>query len=177
MTERLETVLEKISTVPNPTNSSLIEEFYQFMVDSRKSDSYKKNNLKALILFSHELAPNVTFYDIQKKEKILEFINKRIRPKSEDPDEKWITTWNDYIGRLKFFFRWLYNYEVKKGDEDSKIVVEETFAPCSSAPKRSAKPKPAFLKFRYSPPNLSRALAAEFKGKTSCFDVSDYIYQ
>src|SRR3712207_8010890 len=36
--------------------------------DNRKSDSYKKNSLKALILFSHELAPNVTFYDIQRSE-------------------------------------------------------------------------------------------------------------
>jgi hypothetical protein len=55
LTERLETVLEKISTIPNPVNSSLIQEFYQFMVNTRKSDSYKKNNLKTLVLFSHEL--------------------------------------------------------------------------------------------------------------------------
>jgi hypothetical protein len=60
MTEKLEPVLEKILTIPNPVNSSLIQEFYQFMTDNRKSDRYKKNNLKALILFSHELAPNVT---------------------------------------------------------------------------------------------------------------------
>jgi hypothetical protein len=73
MTEKLETVLDKISTVPNPVNSSLIQEFYRFMAHNRNSDSYKKNNPKALILFSHELAPSVTFYDIQKKEKILEF--------------------------------------------------------------------------------------------------------
>jgi integrase/recombinase XerD len=125
MTEKLETVLEKISTVPNAVNSSLIQEFYQFMIDNRKSDSYEKNNLKALILFSHEFAPNITFYDIQKREKILEFLNKRIKPKSDDPDEKWITTWNDYLGRLKFFFRWLYNYMIKKDEEDSKIVVED----------------------------------------------------
>jgi integrase/recombinase XerD len=77
------------------------------MVYNRKSDSHKKSNLKALILFSHELAANITFYDIHKKEKILEFLNKRIKPKGDDPDEKWITTWNDYLGRLKFFFRWL----------------------------------------------------------------------
>jgi hypothetical protein len=78
--ERL-SVLEKVSTVPNPINSSLIQEFYQFMVaDNRKSDSYKKNNnLKALILFSHELVPNATFYDVQKKEKIFEFLSKRIK--------------------------------------------------------------------------------------------------
>jgi hypothetical protein len=71
MTEKLDTVLEKISTIPDPANSSLIREFYQFMTDNRKLDSYKKNNLKALVLFSLELAPNVTFYDIQKKGKIL----------------------------------------------------------------------------------------------------------
>jgi hypothetical protein len=65
MTEKLETVLEKGSTISNPVNSTLIQEFYQFMVDNRKSDSYKKNNLKALMQFSHELAPNVTLYDIQ----------------------------------------------------------------------------------------------------------------
>ena len=65
MTERVETVLEKISTVPNLIDSSLIQEFYQFMTDNRKSDNYKKNNLKALMRFSHELAPNVTLYDIQ----------------------------------------------------------------------------------------------------------------
>jgi hypothetical protein len=65
MTERLETVLEKISTVPNLIDSSVVQEFYKFMTDNRKSDSYKKNNLKALILFSYELDPNVTLYDIQ----------------------------------------------------------------------------------------------------------------
>lgn len=82
MTEKLETVLEKISSIANPVNSSLIQEFYHYMVDNRKSDSYKKNYLKALALFSHELAPNVTFYDIQKKEKILEFLNKKNQTKN-----------------------------------------------------------------------------------------------
>jgi integrase/recombinase XerD len=109
MTEKLETVLDKVSAIPNPVNSSLIQEFYQYMVDNRKSESYKKNNLKALVLFSHELVPNITFYDIQERERILESLNKRIKPKSDDPDVKWITTWNDYLGRLKFFFRFLYN--------------------------------------------------------------------
>jgi hypothetical protein len=52
MTEKLETVLDKVSAIPNPVNSSLIQEFYQFMVDNHKSAGYKKNNLKALILFS-----------------------------------------------------------------------------------------------------------------------------
>jgi hypothetical protein len=95
MIEKLETILDKVSSIPNLVNSSLIQEFYQYMVDNRKSDRYKKKYLKALVLFSQELAPNISFYDIQRKERILEFLNKRIKPKSDDPDEKWITTWND----------------------------------------------------------------------------------
>ena len=33
MTERLETVLDEASSIANPVNSSLIQEFYQFMVE------------------------------------------------------------------------------------------------------------------------------------------------
>ena len=75
MTEKLEIILGKVSTVPNPVNSSLRQEFYLFRADNCKSDSYKKNNLKALILFSQELARDVTLYNVQKKEKILEFLS------------------------------------------------------------------------------------------------------
>jgi hypothetical protein len=55
MTERLETVLEKISTVPNPANCSLMQEFNQFMVDNRRSDSYEKNDLRLLYLLAMNL--------------------------------------------------------------------------------------------------------------------------
>ncbi len=30
-----------------------------------------------------------------------------------DPEKRWITTWNDYLGDLKYLFRWLYNYKLK----------------------------------------------------------------
>jgi hypothetical protein len=74
MTEKIETVLDKVSTIPNPVNSSLIQEFYQFMVDSRKSDSYKKNNLKALILFSARNLPEIsTFTIFRRKKRYLNF--------------------------------------------------------------------------------------------------------
>jgi hypothetical protein len=94
MTEELETVLDKVSHIPNTVNSSLIQEFYLFRADNRELDRYKNNNLKALILFSHEVGPDVTFYDLQKKEKIHEFLNKRNKQKSDDPNEKRITTRN-----------------------------------------------------------------------------------
>lgn len=44
MTEKLETVLDKVTSMANPVNSSLIQEFYQYISDNRKSDSYKKKN-------------------------------------------------------------------------------------------------------------------------------------
>jgi hypothetical protein len=51
MTERLETALEKISTIPNPINSSLIQEFYQFMTYNRKSDIAIKRTILRLLCF------------------------------------------------------------------------------------------------------------------------------
>jgi hypothetical protein len=70
MTEKLETVLDKVSSIANPVNSLLLQEFYQYMVDNRKSDSYKKNNLKALVLFSYELAPNINCFTVFETEKV-----------------------------------------------------------------------------------------------------------
>lgn len=34
-----------------------------------------------------------------------------------DPEQKWITTWNNYLWRIKYFFLWLYNL-IKKGDNN-----------------------------------------------------------
>jgi hypothetical protein len=62
MTEKLDTVLKKISTIPNPVNSSLIEEFNQFMVDNRKSDSYKKNDLRLLYFSARNLLQIISSY-------------------------------------------------------------------------------------------------------------------
>jgi hypothetical protein len=45
MTEKLETVLQKISTISNTVDSSLIQEFYQMIVDNCKSEPYKTLDL------------------------------------------------------------------------------------------------------------------------------------
>jgi hypothetical protein len=50
MTEKLETVLDKASSIANPVNSLLLQEFYQYMMDNRKSDSYKKNLISIFFL-------------------------------------------------------------------------------------------------------------------------------
>ena len=53
MTERLMTVLDKISTVPNPVNSSLMQEFYQFMVYNRKSVAIRRTTMSRHSFTSH----------------------------------------------------------------------------------------------------------------------------
>ena len=52
--------------------------------------------------------------NVENKGQIIAFLNTKIKSKDEDPEEKWITTWNDYLWRIKYFFRWVYN--IKKNN-------------------------------------------------------------
>jgi len=51
---------------------------------------------------------------VEKKEQIIAFLNTKIKSKEEDPQEKWITTWNDYLWRIKYFFRWIFKFNLKE---------------------------------------------------------------
>ena len=53
------------------------------------------------------------FSDIRIKEQIIEFLDLKRKTPDEDPDKKWITTWNDYLWRINTFTRWLYNAKEK----------------------------------------------------------------
>ena len=44
----------------------------------------------------------------------------------EDPDKKCIITWNDYLGRIKYFMRWLHNY---RGNNDASIHQSDWITP------------------------------------------------
>jgi integrase/recombinase XerD len=63
--------------------------------------------LKIIIALASFLGPDITFYDIKKKEQIIAFLDTKIKSQEEDPDKKWITTWNHCLDRIKLFFRWL----------------------------------------------------------------------
>jgi integrase/recombinase XerD len=39
----------------------------------------------------------------------LTFLQTKIKSKDQDPELKWITTYNNYLHRIKHFFRWMYN--------------------------------------------------------------------
>jgi hypothetical protein len=63
---------------------------------------------------------NLDFIKISKKEEILYFLDSKIKSKEDDPDGKWMRTWNDYLQRIKYFFRWLFNEKLRQeGNEES----------------------------------------------------------
>jgi hypothetical protein len=108
---RLSTTVSKIASLANYTNAALIIEFYQYMKNNGASESHTNNRLKTNMAFAKFLGPDVTFYDVKRKEESIAigFLDTKIKSVQEDPDKKWITTWNDYLNDIKYFFSRSYN--------------------------------------------------------------------
>jgi hypothetical protein len=107
---KLATTIRNIDIkVTNQTNRQIIREFYEYLQNIDTSENYQNGLLKVLIRYAEYIGEDTTFYQIQEKEQVLGFLDLKRKPDKDDPDKKWITTWNDYLWRLKYFFRWLYN--------------------------------------------------------------------
>src|SRR5580765_5347526 len=107
MPATLSTVIKNITNkIPNPKNSSIVQDYYEFMKESGNSERYIKDCLKCMISFSVYLDSNDISL-VKNKETILNYQKSKERDVQTDPDKKWITTWNDYLGRIKKFYRWL----------------------------------------------------------------------
>lgn len=138
---RLSTLVKKITEIPSPQNASIISSFYEYMQEKGSSENHQVNNLKVILDFAKFLGPN-SFYDVKKREQIICFLNKKIKPLEQDPDKKWITTWNHYLNRIKLFVRWLYNHYLKQ--EQNLEVSEEWTTPefCKIKPKKTRRLSP-----------------------------------
>jgi integrase/recombinase XerD len=123
---KLTTTINKIALLHNSANSALINDFHQYMKSNGASERHQNNNLKAVIAFANFLGTDITFLDVQLKEQITSFLDTKIK-NVEDPDKKWMTTWNDYLLRIKHFFRWLYNQKdvEAKGLLKQEIVTQQ----------------------------------------------------
>ena len=114
MVIKLSTTVTKINFVSNADNSRIIRDFYEYMKANGTSENYQNQNLKAMIVFANFLGSDTNFFDIKTKQQVLAFLDTRIRNTDIDPDKKWITTWNDYLWRIKYFLRWLHNHKDKE---------------------------------------------------------------
>ena len=74
------------------------------MKDNVTYQNYQRGNLKAMVHFAEHIDAATSFYDVNYKQ-VLGFLQTKIKPEQIDSDKKWITTWNDYLWRLKLFFR------------------------------------------------------------------------
>src|SRR5919202_4070129 len=128
MPSKLSTTIRKIPTIPNSTNSSLITEFHAYMKTNGVSERHQNNSLKVCIAFAFSLSKDISFYDIDKKDQILSFLDTKIKSQEQDPDKKWITTWNHNLVHLKRFFRWLHNHH-KDEPEGNDIAESEWETP------------------------------------------------
>lgn len=116
---KLSTIVNKIDEIPNENNRNTIKEFLKYMQTNGSSENHQINNLKCIITFAKYLGTNTEFSDIKKKDQILGFLNTKMKTKDEDPDKKWIGTWNNYLNRIRLFLRWFHNHannEIEQSD-------------------------------------------------------------
>jgi integrase/recombinase XerD len=142
---KLSTIVDnKIGIVPNKENSAIIYEFYNYMQEKGSSENHQVNNLKVVINFANFLGPDITFYNISKREQITAFLNTKIKSYDIDPDKRWITTWNHFLNRVKLFMRWLYNYHknrlINNDDDNNDDWVTPDF--CKIKPKKTKRISP-----------------------------------
>jgi len=94
--------------LPNQENVRLVLQFHEFMKENGASERHQNNNLKGILAFSNYFGQTY-LKDLYKKEDFLQFLQSKIKDKDQYPEQKWITTYNDYLHRIKHFYRWLYN--------------------------------------------------------------------
>ena len=71
-----------------------------------------------MIEFGNFLDSEKSFRDVETKQQVLAFLDTKIKTFEKDPDKKWITTWNNYLNRIKLFCRWLFNHSKETETED-----------------------------------------------------------
>ena len=112
----------------NHNDANLIHEFYLYLRSVNTSESYQNQNKKALINMTKFLGKNSDLIQISKKER-LSFLNLKIKSKQEDPDGKWMRTWNHYLQGIKYFFRWLYNEKLRQGRNEESLDPSDWITP------------------------------------------------
>jgi integrase/recombinase XerD len=132
MPYKLQTLINKISTIPNSENAKLVGEFDSYLRDIGKKDRYRKNQLLSLIPFCHYLAekhgPDFKLIDINDSKVIRAFLDTKEKPKDVDPDERWRVTWNAYLDCIKYFYRWVASQRGKQEDIPTDLWQTPPFA-------------------------------------------------
>jgi len=129
MPQKLETVLKHVEEISNDVNRQLIKDYHRYLIARDTGTNYQKDNVKLVYMFAKFIGESKTFYDVKDSETIVAFLDTRRKSKEKDPEQKWITTWNDYLWRIKMFFRWLYNIKLKGEDQRNYYDINDWATP------------------------------------------------
>jgi hypothetical protein len=115
---RLDNVLQQIDYVENKVIKDVIKEFSKYLILKDASANYQRNCVKIMLMFADFIKEQkgLNLTQINSSNDILLFLDSRKRSREQDPDQKWITTWNDYLWRIKIFYRWYYNIKILKNN-------------------------------------------------------------
>jgi hypothetical protein len=136
---RLENVLKQIDNVENKVNQDLINEFSKYLILKDASANYQRNCIKIMLMFADFIKEQkaLNLAQIDSSDNIILFLDSRKRSREQDPDQKWITTWNDYLWRIKIFYRWYYNTKILQNNIfDSRNWITPAFI---NIPKKRTK--------------------------------------
>jgi integrase/recombinase XerD len=129
MPAKLTTTIKNIMSIPSSNNAELVNEFHEFMKSNGSSERHQNNSLKVIIAFAKFLGSDICFLDIQRKEQVTSFLDTKIKSVEQDPDKKWMNTWNDYARRIKHFLRWLYNEKTLHGEGKESLQPSDWQTP------------------------------------------------
>ena len=129
MPQTLETVLTKVGHISNNVNKELILDYHRYLISRDTSINYQKDNIKLIHMFIKFIGESSPLYEFKNKETIVAFLDSKRKSHEEDAEQKWITTWNDYLWRLKMFFRWLHNVRMKEENQQNYHDIRNWITP------------------------------------------------
>jgi len=132
---KLPTTLRHLQYLASIVNRTVLLEFHEYLKEVDTIENYQNQMLKELISYA-EFLNSTSFYDVHRKEQITLFLDTKAKSIETDPDKKWITTYNDYLWRIKYLFRWLHNYKIVKEKEEEQLTVSDWKTPSFAAIKK-----------------------------------------
>lgn len=143
---KLSTLITKIDeNIKNKETKQIVKAFHKYLIDSKKTEPNQRNLLAVLLNFitnylessddkDKDIKIKKSISEIKDKQDILNFLNqnkekndlfKKQKNLFDEYNEAWKKTWNDYLERLSYFFRWYYNYYINKIDEIDEWVTPD----------------------------------------------------
>jgi integrase len=134
--------LKKVSLI-NPENAEIICDYIiAEQTQMNIKESTKEGKMKVLIWLSKYLQNAKSFRQMTKQD-ILDYLNNLRKPVSEDPNHKWIGSYNGRQMIFNKFFRWLYNPEES---DPTKRITPPCMTGVRKLPRQEKSPyKPSSL--------------------------------